>query len=192
MSSSIRTFNRVIDKWYLLTILGVIFIAFGIYIFTVPLAAYLSLTIIFSVSFLVGGFFDILFSLQNRNSFSGWGWFLVSGILSLLLGIYLIVYPEVSIATLPTYVGFTFLFRSCQLLGFSLELKNLSSKGWGNLAFISVLGIILSFLLLANPLAAGLSLVTVTALTFLFVGFATLFLSFDIKKVSNLKKEILK
>ncbi|MDF2514905.1 MAG: rane protein [Sphingobacterium sp.] len=190
MSASISTLKSAIKSWYIPLLVGIIFIAFGIYTFTVPLATYLSLTILFSTSFIVSGLFEIAFAVQNSKSFLGWGWFLVSGLLSFGLGIYMVLYPEVAAAILPSYIGFTMLFKSFQLLGFAFELKNLSSKSWGNLALLSALGILFSFLLLANPVFTGLSLVTLTALVFIAAGIAGIVLSLELKKVKDVGTQL--
>ncbi|PZU12212.1 MAG: hypothetical protein DI622_15420, partial [Chryseobacterium sp.] len=140
---------------------------------------------LFSVSFIVSGIFDIFFSIENRKSMNGWGWYLVSGLLSLIMGVYLVNYPKISMAILPFIVGLTVMFRSFQLLGISFDLKDAHVLRWGNLAIFSILGIILSFLLLANPIFSGMSLVVVTGLSFVFVGVASVILAFDLKKLKN-------
>jgi len=132
----------------------------------------------------------ILFSIQNSKSLDGWGWYLVSGLLSLFLGIYLVVYPQISVTILPFVVGFTVLFRSFTLLGFSFDLKDAGIMNWGNLAITSVLGIILSFLLLANPIFSGLWLVSLTALSFIFVGVSATILAFQLKKVKDYPQKL--
>lgn len=157
----------------------------GIYVFTVPLETYFTLSILFSLSFMASGIFDIFFSIQNSKSLNGWGWYLVSGILSLLIGIYLIAYPAISGSVLPFVIGFTVMFRSFSLLGFSFDLKDAGILSWGNLALVSVLGIILSFLLIADPIFTGISLITLTALAFIFAGIASIILSFGLKKIKN-------
>ncbi len=54
--------------WYLPLITGLIFMAAGIYLFTVPLATYLTLTILFSISFISLGVAEIVFSIQYHKS----------------------------------------------------------------------------------------------------------------------------
>ena len=58
------------------------------------------------------------------------------------------------------------LFRSFELLGFAFEEKEAGVLNWGNLAIVSVLSIILSFILIANPIFTGISLVVFTGLAF--------------------------
>jgi uncharacterized membrane protein HdeD (DUF308 family) len=179
-------------------IFGIIFLICGFYTLSVPLETYLTLTIIFSVTFLVSGIAEIFFSLQNRESLLGWGWYLVDGILSTLVGIYLVANPEVSMATLPFVVGFVMMFRAFQLLGFAFEMKQAKMLNWGNLALVSVLGIILSFLLLSSPIFTSMSLVVLTATSLIFTGIASILLSLNLKKLNdapvkmddNLKKRI--
>jgi uncharacterized membrane protein HdeD (DUF308 family) len=181
-----KTVSDALKHWYLPLIAGILFVVFGIYIFTVPLAAYVTLSIVFSIAFYFSGFSDIFFALNNQKSLDGWGWYLISGILTVLFGVYLMIYPGITMEILPFVVGFALLFRSFQGLGFALDLKKLGVS-WGNLAFVSVLGIILSFILLAKPLAAAISVVTITACTLIIVGVFGILLSFKLKSLKDLK-----
>ena len=198
MSSLFQTLVNGVKHWYIPMIFGIIFLICGFYTLSVPLETYLTLTIIFSVTFLVSGIAEIFFSLQNRESLLGWGWYLVDGILSTLVGIYLVANPEVSMATLPFVVGFVMMFRAFQLLGFAFEMKQAKMLNWGNLALVSVLGIILSFLLLSSPIFTSMSLVVLTATSLIFTGIASILLSLNLKKLNdapvkmddNLKKRI--
>lgn len=186
MANLLKSVASSVKHWYIPLILGIVLIALGIYIFTVPLETYVTLSILFSVSFVTSGIFDIFFSIQNSKTLKGWGWYLVSGILSLVMGLYLMMYPGISISILPFVVGFTVMFRSFYLLGISFDLKDAGIPNWGNLTFTSILGIILSFLLLANPVFSGMSLVTLTAFAFIFVGISSVILSVNLKRVKKL------
>ncbi|MDH6250436.1 uncharacterized membrane protein HdeD (DUF308 family) [Chryseobacterium sp. H1D6B] len=185
MPNLLKSFRNSVKHWYIPLILGILFILFGIYVFSSPLETYLALSVLFSVSFIVSGLFDIFFSLNNTKFLNGWGWYLITGLLSLAMGIYLVTYPKISMTILPFIVGFTVMFRSFQLLGISFDLKEAHILRWGNLAVFSILGIILSFMLLANPIFSGISLVVLTGLSFIFVGAASVVLAFNLKKLKN-------
>lgn len=190
MTTILNTLTTAIKHWYIPMILGIIFIAAGIYTFTVPLEAYVTLSVIFSLSFLVSGVSETFFAIQNNSTLQGWGWYLVDGLLGILIGVYLLAYPDVSMATLPFVVGFVLLFRSFQLLGFSFDLKDYKVVSWGDLALISVLGIILSFMLLSSPLFTSMSLVTLTAMAMIFIGVASIVLSLKLKKVNDIPEKL--
>ena len=190
MAIFFKTIRNTIKHWYVPAIIGALFIVLGGYLFTVPESAYLSLVMLFSISFLASGIMEIFFSVQNKDELDGWGWYLASGIFTLLIGVILITKPVVAATTLPFFIGFSLLFRSFQGLGFAFELKNYGVLRWGNLAIVSVLGIILSFLLIVNPIFAGISLVVMTALSFIFAGIVSIVLAFQLKKLKTFTERI--
>ena len=185
MSTLIQSFQNTIKHWYIPLIVGILFMVFGFYLLTIPLETYLALSVLFSISFITSGLLEIIFSIQNKDSFKGWGWYLVSGIFSLIMGMYLVVNPAISMTVLPFVVGFTLMFRSFQALGFAFDLKEKRILSWGNLALAGTIGIIFSFLLLANPFFASLSLVSLTALTFIFTGISSMVVAFNLISIKD-------
>ena len=192
MATFLKTVRNTVKYWYVPAIIGVLFIILGGYLFSIPEATYFSLVVLFSLSFLFSGISEIVFSIQNKDELEGWGWYLTSGIFSLLIGVALVAKPEVAATTLPFFIGFSLLFRSFQGLGFAFELKNYGVIKWGNLAILSILGIVFSFLLIANPIFTGISLVVMTALSFIFVGISAIVLAFQLKKLKTLPGKLRK
>lgn len=192
MATFLKTIKKTVKHWYVPAIIGVLLIVFGIYIFTTPLETYATLTMLFSLSFLLSGIAETFFSVQNRKIIEGWGWYLTGGIFNSVIGLMLLSRPEISAFTLPLVVGFTLMFRSIQGLGFSFELKNYGSLKWGNLAIASILGLVFSIILLFNPIFTGISLVVMTALAFIFSGITGIVLGFQLKKLKALPSKIRK
>lgn len=190
MANLFQTFTNTVKHWYIPLIFGILFLICGFYVFSVPLATYVTLSIFFSVSFLFSGITEVFFSLQNSKSLQGWGWFLVSGLLTTAIGVYLIAYPQISMSILPFVIGFTLLFRSFQLLGFAFDLKSMKIKSWGNVALASAGGIIFSLLLIFNPIFAGISLVTLTGVSFIFMGIASIMLALDLRKIKKIPGKV--
>lgn len=190
--ATFKTVRNTVKYWYVPAIIGVLFIILGGYLFSIPEATYFLLVVLFSLSFLFSGILEIVFSIQNKDELEGWGWYLTSGIFSLLIGVALVAKPEVAATTLPFFIGFSLLFRSFQGLGFAFELKNYGVIKWGNLAILSILGIVFSFLLIANPIFTGISLVVMTALSFIFVGISAIVLAFQLKKLKTLPGKLRK
>ncbi len=155
METTIKSFKNSVKHWYLPLILGIMFIICGLWAFRSPLATYVALSILFSASFIVSGIADIAFSTANTKTLKGWGWYLVSGLISFLLGIYLVLYPGISM----------------------------------RITAMSILGIIFCFLLLGNPIFTGMSIVVMTALSFIFIGIASIVLSFNLKRIKKIFKE---
>ena len=129
-----KSIRRSVKHWYIPLILGILFILCGIGVIISPQDSYLTLSILFSLSFLVSGIIETFFALQNTKNLNGWGWYLVSGLISLIMGIFLLMYPALSMFILPLVVGFTLLFRSFELLGFAFEEKEAGVTESGELS----------------------------------------------------------
>lgn len=91
---------------------------------------------------------------------------------------------------LPFYLGFWVLFRGVFGIGLSFQLKSFGTPNWGWLLALGILTVLFSFLLLLNPVLAGLSIVFMTAFSFVALGVFRIFLAFDLKKIHNRVKKI--
>jgi uncharacterized membrane protein HdeD (DUF308 family) len=190
LNETIKSVKDTIKHWYLPLILGIIFIAVGIWSIMTPASTYLSLAILFSIAFLVVGILEIITSINFRKQLDGWGWTLASGILSSIIGVILILHPQISMITLPLFVGFVVLYRSIMAIAWSIELKKYKVSDWGWLLFEGILGVILSFILIWNPFIAGLTVAVFTGITFITVGIFHIQFSVELKKLNNTFKNL--
>ncbi|WP_313263445.1 DUF308 domain-containing protein [Sphingobacterium sp.] len=189
-NSFFKTIRTSIKHWYIPLIIGILLILLGFYTISTPVAAFLTLAILFSWSFIISGILEIIFAVQNKDEVDGWGWYLTGGILYTLFGVLLIANPLLSASTLAFIVGFYALFKSFQLLSFSFDLKNYGSKSWGWNLLFAILGIIFSFILLWNPLFAGFSLVIWTGMAISTVGFAACVFAFQLKSLKDIPNKL--
>ena len=185
----INTLKNATKHWYLSLILGILFIITGILVLRTPLESYLTLSILFSVTFFVNGISEIVYSISNRRQLDNWGWVLAGGIVDLLFGIWLMSSPLVSITVIPFVVGFMLMFRSFAAIGFAVDLKSFGVKEWGWLTALGILGMLFSFILLWNPMLAGLTIVMWTASAFIAIGVFKIFLSFKLKQLNTISKK---
>ncbi|WP_245949193.1 HdeD family acid-resistance protein [Lutibacter citreus] len=177
--------QSAVKNWWISLLLGILFVLIGVWVFQTPLESYMSLSIIFSAFILVSGLSQIVFSISNKSDIQSWGWYLASGILDLIIGLLLITHPFMTMAILPYFVGFWLLFQGFLAIGLSLQFKLVGFPSWGWLLFLGFLILIFSFLLLANPVFAGFSIVYMTAFAFIFAGIFRIFLAFNLKKMKK-------
>jgi uncharacterized membrane protein HdeD (DUF308 family) len=189
-NEAIESVKDTIKHWYLPLILGILFIIVGILAIITPQATYLSLALIFSMTFLFVGILEIVFSISHRKQLDGWGWSLASGIFSTITGVLLIIYPQVSIITLPLFVGFVVLFHSIMSIAWSIELKKYKVSNWGWLLFAGILGAIFSFLLMLNPVIAGLTIAIWTGIALITIGIFHIHFSIELKKLKKTFKSL--
>lgn len=190
MSNYINTVRSTIKYWYVPAIIGVLLIALGIYSMTTPLETYVALAIFFSVVFFISGILQIVFAISNKDQIDGWGWQLAAGILYTIVGFYLMIYPQITMATLPFVVGFYVMFHSIYQIAFSVDLNKLKVKNWWAVLIWGILGLILSFLLLINPMVSGLSLVYAISLAIVIAGIASITVAFSLNSVRKKFKNI--
>lgn len=189
-NSFLTSIKNSVKHWYIPVLVGVLFIIVSVVVYTSPLSSLLTLSILFAFSFLFGGLSEIIFAIANRDRLDNWGWSLVFGIITFLIGTSLLTHPELSITVLAFYVGFLLLFRSVSSISFALDLKKYGSKNWMILLIFGILGAIASFFLIWNPLFAGLSVVMLISVSFLFAGLFSIVLGFQLRKLHRSSKQI--
>ncbi len=108
-------------------LIGVLYIAVGLMIMDSPLASSMALTLFVAAFFIVAGGFRIIAALAVR--FPYWGWALLNGIVTLLLGI--VIYrlyqhfPPSAIWILGVLVGMELLFHGWNWIVLALGVRNL-------------------------------------------------------------------
>lgn len=186
----IYSFKNSIKHWYIPLLVGILFVIISIVVYSSPISSLLALSFFFALSFLFSGISEIIFSLTNRDQLDNWVWSLAFGILTFVVGISLVSHPALSITVLAFYVGFLLLFRSISSISFAWDVKKYGNKNWGGLLVFGILGAIFSFILIWNPAFAGLSVVILVSLSFLFAGLFSIFLAFQLRRLHKSSKSL--
>jgi len=192
MSNLIEDIQYNVKNWWWFLVSGLLFIATGIVIYTWPVASYVSLSIVFSILMISNGFSQIVFASANSKVLRGWGWILVSGIIDLALGTYLLVYPTVTMVTLPYFVGFWLIFRSFYLMGTAFDLQALGVRGWGWFLFGAILVLALGGVVVYYPAAGVVGIIAFSGSAFILGGFMNIYLGFLLKGVKGEVNEVKK
>ena len=186
----LKQIHNTLKYWYIPLLVGIFFVIVSIIAFTSPQTSLLALALLFSLSFLFGGISEIIFSLANRKQLHNWGWSLVFGIITTLVGLLLFTNPNLSLEMLALYVGFVILFRSISSISFAIDVRRYGSKNWGSLLISGILGSIFSFILIWNPIFAGMSIVLLVSLSFLFSGIFSIILALQLRKLHRYGKKL--
>ena len=187
----IKTVRNSVKNWYILFIVGLIFLAGGIYSFISPENSFLALALFFGWSFVFSGAIEIIFSVSNRDELENWGWTLIFGVITFLVGLLLIARPGITLVILAFSLGFLVLFRSIGAISFALDLKNYEdNSGWGTLLAFGILGVLFSFLLLWNPGFAGMTIVFWIGLALVTAGVFSIYLSLKLRKLKGVSTKI--
>lgn len=155
--------SRAIRHWWLFAIAGVLGIILGIAVFFFPLQSYMVLSILFGVLMLVVGAAKLIAASTSDNFFMMKSYVIIGGVLDVVLGIFLCIYPEITLVLLPIMMGFWMLYNSFILIGLAGELDTFGIRGTGWISGGGILLLALSIIVLVNPFGAGIATVVVLA-----------------------------
>ncbi len=173
-----------VRPWWLLFIEGIIGIMLGGILLWAPAKTkedtWMILVIILGIYWLVSGIFTIGRLSQNRKQ---WGWKLFTGILSILAGGYILIYPAAAAVALPSVMVLVLGIWGV-IHGSIRLLMAVQGGGWGS-AVLGALMLFLGIVLIINwnTPTWGLSLLYVAAAIIFVGGFVLIFQSFRHKPV---------
>tara|TARA_B110001454_G_C12560121_1_gene367295 strand:+ start:87 stop:725 length:639 start_codon:yes stop_codon:yes gene_type:complete len=179
----LKSIKNAVNHWYIPFIVGLLFVILAIYSLVTPEKSFLALTYIFSISFILTGIAEIAFSYANKKKMDSWIWTLLFGVITTVFGFIMLIRPEISIATLPLYIGFLVMFRSVNAISLALDLKNYGISATNNLMWAGILGLVFSIILIWNPGFAGLTLVFWISFVLFWAGTLSLYLGTFLYKI---------
>jgi len=193
MTTFTDTIRDGLKQWWWFLVIGILGLITGITILSKPAESYISLSILFSLIMAGTGFSQIVFAISARNDLKGWGWTLASGILDFALGSFLLIYPAITMASLPFFVGFYLLFRGFYLIGASIDLNAIGMRGWGWILTGGILLVVLGFLTMYRPGVGAIGIVAFSGTAFIVSGISSMLLAFQLKGFkTDIEKEVKK
>ena len=183
--------GRAVQHWWLMMLAGILCLALGIAVFVFPFESYVALSILAGVVMLILGAAQLIVASTSGNYLTMRGYMLVGGLIDLLLGLLLCVYPGVTMALLPIMLGIWMMYHSFMIIAFGGDLETFRVKG----SFWTVIGgvvlLALSLIVLVNPFSAGVATVVVMAgIGLLVFGLLLCWMSMVLKDIhKNYEKE---
>ena len=200
LRSTLKGISMSVKNWWLYLVAGVFLVVGSIWVFMTPVESYVALAWLFSILVLVDGISQTIFSISNREKLKGWGWRLAGGILMIIMGVILLLYPGISMVILPFVVGFWLMFAGIYMIAGSIELRDYYIRDWGWLLVFGVLVVILAFFMILRPLFGAFNVVYLTSFALMVLGISEIILSFKLKAIKaktfdvidDLKEEVKK
>ena len=176
-------YHGCLKYWWLLLVLGIILLLLGAMIFIFPLLSYVTISLLFGITILISGIFYLVMS--ATKTLKGRGWLFIAGLIELLFGIFLTLWPAVSATILPYLLGFWLLFKGFTLIGIGADMSDVKGSGWGWSILWALAVIICAFIIIVYPIVFGIEAVII------WVGISCLIAGGSlISFANNLKKGI--
>lgn len=162
--------------WWVILLQGIAGVIIGILLLLQPVPSTVLLVQLLGIYWLVGGIFEIVSIFVDSTQ---WGWKLFSGAIGVLAGIVIIQHPVWSALLVPgTLVVLLGVFGL--IIGVTNLIQAFQGGGWG-IGLLGVVSIIFGILLLADPLAATLTLPFVFGAFALVGGIAAIAAAFRLR-----------
>jgi uncharacterized membrane protein HdeD (DUF308 family) len=179
-SSRIDSMNAMmVENWWVLALRGLLAIVFGIGAFIVPVAAMLSLVLVFAAFSLADGVLGIVAAVRGARRGERWGWLVFSAIMSILAGIAALVWPGITVLVFVTLVAVWALFSGGGMLVAAFQLKTNHGRWW--LVLGGVASIIYGILLIVAPMIGALVLTWWIGAHALILGVTLVVLAFRLR-----------
>lgn len=171
--------------WWLFVLRGLLSILFGVVAFMYPSSTLTSLILFFGVWMIVDGAFSVCGALFGKSVVDDWVLQLIFGILSIFLGAMVLSAPGVTAMVLVVYAAVWFMMRGIGDIVFAIKLRKVIS----NEAFMILggfLSVLVSFMLLWNPVSGALALLWLIALYAIIFGVILIALGFKFRSFKQL------
>ncbi|MHC5228433.1 HdeD family acid-resistance protein [Enterococcus sp. LJL99] len=160
-------------------ILGILFVVTSLISFQDPAGNLVAIVLFFAIIAIMKGIFEIF--VRNRmKELTGYKSYapIILGVIDILIGVYFLFNLNIGVAALPFVFAIWFIIDSIFGL-FTLDLAKSVSTGyfWFTL-IVDILGVILGFVLLANPLSAALTLSFLVGFYFMMFGITNIIYAF--------------
>ncbi|MDB5306764.1 MAG: acid-resistance rane protein [Gemmataceae bacterium] len=108
-------------------VIGMLYGAFGILVLAHPGLAAVTLTLILAVMLIAGGLFRVVLAAASR--FHGWGWVVLGGVVSVLLGgLIWANWPEASLWVIGLFVGIDLIFLGWKWVAIALAIRGVTPR----------------------------------------------------------------
>ena len=169
--------------WWMFLVGGVASVLFGILAFVSPASALLVLALYFAAFVIVDGVSSVLGSIANRGQ-DGWVFTLIFGVLAVLVGIYALLNPEISITAFVLLAGFMATVVGVSMLALGWRVRKASEKEW-ILYALGASSLIFGMMLFSRPLEGAESLVFLVATWAVLTGALRVWFAFWVKNASQ-------
>lgn len=167
-------------NWWVLLLAGIVSLAVGLVALVWPGKTVLVVAIVFAIWLIVSGIFSLVRGFAQGLTGGMRALFIITGILSLVLGIFAIRGEFQELYILALFIGIGFLFRGFASLFLGLENK----EGRGVNIFFGIVMLIGGVVVLVWP---GISLITLTwvvGIWLIIIGIYEIIASFSVKRLA--------
>ncbi len=181
--------NGTIKDWWMPVLTGTALILLSLFMIFKPVATFIGLAVLFGWFIFASGGFNFVFAIRSRKHFNGWIWYMMFGLLEMIIGAALLFQPELSAQALIIYLGFWLSFIGISRISFSFVLKDMGVSNWWWTLLGGILTLIFAFLIIINPIIGMFSAVYFVSIPIFVTGVLAIMFGMELKKINKLITE---
>ncbi|CAM1342357.1 HdeD family acid-resistance protein [Tenacibaculum amylolyticum] len=175
--------NTIKNHWWVNTLKGILFIIAGVIALYNPAEALYTGGLYIGYFLLISGISYLYALFAKKNNDHSKSWYLIEGLLDVILGLLIITSPTFTMEILPYFVGFWVIF-----LGISqVSIPSILGKHLGKLKIwfyiLGIISLIFGFMIINSPVISGIQLTVLLGMFFIAYGVVQTFASFKLKNV---------
>lgn len=169
-------------NWWVPLVRGIAAVLFGIAAFVWPGLTVAVLMLLFGAYVLVDGVLSVIDSIRYRNRIDIWGWWLLDGVLGIVVGALTLFMPGVSAFVLLMFIAGWAIVGGVLRIMAAIQLRKRIEGEW-LMVLSGVLSCLFGMLLVALPGAGILSLVWLIGFWAVLFGVTLIALAFRLRRV---------
>lgn len=174
------------DLWWAVLLRGVFAVIFGVTALVWPTVTVWALTVVFGAYAIVDGISAIVRSVQARKVASGWVWWLLGGVVSLVAGIVAFVWPGITALAAVFVIGIWAIMGGILEVTGSLRLRSLGGTShWGLLLGAGIIELLFGVVLVFFPVSGILSIVWLVGVFALLFGVLLVVSAFQVRSAAK-------
>ena len=169
--------------WQAIVLRGVVAILFGLLAIFMPVAAALSIVMLFSIYLMADGFLAIASAFRAMRQRHAWGLLALEGVANIVASLILIFMPRLGMVTFVWVLAIWSLVAGVVKLIAAFRREPVAARGW--LALSAVISIAFGIVLIMSPLLGAVVLTWWLGVYGIVFGIALLFLGFKVRSMRN-------
>lgn len=178
-AESLKTLGR---SWGWILFFGVMTFLLGLLVVADPGGTVAFIAIVIGLQFVIAGIFRLVASLTHEGEGHRLWWILL-GIVSIALGVFLLRHLNFTISLLPVIVGIFWIIQGVMEFFGALENREMAARGWT--MFMGILGLIAGIVVVSWPITSITVLAWVLGIWMVVYGLMVTFSAFEVRKVAE-------
>ncbi|MGH2495323.1 MAG: HdeD family acid-resistance protein [Ktedonobacteraceae bacterium] len=166
--------------WWVSLVRGILALVFGIIALADPLIVLLAFIYVFAVYAILDGITTIVVSLQERSSSRTWWMLLLEGVVGIIFGILVLVWPVKTALVLLYLVAIWALMTGVLKISAAFVVAGSARHRWG-LALAGLLSIIFGLILIVHPGAGLLTVLWLVGIFAIVFGLSLIVYAFQVR-----------